>query len=77
MALTTIKFGRTEDLSDSALERFHRLANTDLQTKNCRARSGDFRCTLDAHHRELGTAHVHRNANGTLTAFRIEAKNDE
>jgi hypothetical protein len=45
------------------------LANTNLETKNCRARNGELRCTLDVQHRELNTAHAHRNADGSLVMF--------
>jgi hypothetical protein len=45
------------------------LSNTNLETKNCRARNGDLRCTLDAQHRELNTAHAHRNEDGSLVMF--------
>jgi hypothetical protein len=45
------------------------LANTNLETRRCRARNEDLRCFLDAQHKELGTKHLHRNQNGSLVSF--------
>lgn len=44
----------------------------DLDSKNCGARSADgrtLRCTLDVHHRLLGTKHLARTPEGQLIAF--------
>lgn len=50
-------------------EKTKRLIETSLEPRNCRARNGDLRCVLDAVHRELNTAHAHRNADGSLVMF--------
>ncbi len=50
--------------------RFKRLMND----HDCRARQGNLRCILDGVHREFGTAHLHRNDDGSLTPWRkVEA----
>ncbi len=49
-----------------------RLSETDLSARSCKARNGNLRCTLDAHHRNLGSAHIHRTDDGSLVSFRLE-----
>jgi hypothetical protein len=51
-------------------EKVEHLICADLTPKNCTARDGDLRCTLDASHRNLRTSHMHRNENGSFVFFR-------
>ncbi len=54
-------------LSSESIERFKKYGTNPAA---CGAQSGDLRCSLDAIHIELGSNHVHRAENGTLTSFR-------
>ncbi len=51
-------------------QKVQKLAETDLSQKSCRARSGDLRCTLDAHHRNLGSAHIAMGDSGALISWK-------
>ncbi len=53
-------------------QKVQKLAETDLSQKSCRARSGNLHCTLDAHHRNLGSAHIAMGEGGALIPFRLE-----
>jgi hypothetical protein len=55
-------------------QKVQKLADTDLAQKSCRARSDGKVCVLDAHHRSLGSAHIHRDDGGALISFRAEEK---
>jgi len=56
-------------------QRVQQLAETDLSVRSCKARSGNLRCTLDAHHAAgLGTAHIAMGEGGALIPFRLEEK---
>jgi len=51
-------------------QRVQKLSETDLAPKSCRARCGDLRCTLDAHHRNLGSAHIAMGDSGALISWK-------
>ncbi len=55
----------------TANEKVQKLSETNLDTKSCRARSSDgLRCCLDAHHRNLGSAHIAMGEGGALISWK-------
>ncbi len=53
-------------------QKITKLSETDLAPKSCRARRDGKVCVLDAHHRNLGSAHIAMGESGALIPFRLE-----
>ncbi len=52
-------------------QRVQKLSETDLSARSCKARNGNLRCTLDAHHHKgLGTAHIAMGEGGALISWK-------
>jgi hypothetical protein len=61
-----VRFRSDVEITIESQARFKSLTND----VHCRARQGEFRCVLDNIHREFGTAHLHRNEDGSLAPWR-------
>ena len=54
----------------TASQTVQKLSETDLAPKSCRARKDGLKCCLDAHHRNLGSAHIAMGEGGVLISWK-------
>ncbi len=64
-------FASSEGITGASIVKFDTLRKEG--PADCRARQGRLRCCLDSIHREMGTSHLHRDEDGTISYFRDKA----